>query len=267
MEHRNYRNRKGQTGLQYSAPIKTVKPSDTSVRAEPAAVTGLTRYTLIQAIAAAIIIAVITVIRLFSGNLYQDIQAGIEGEGVAGLDVSDAASQVMSYMQENETFSQLFPASEGKENQGDGAVWTSVILSDNHLDCASKKDLACPVAYTKITSGYGYRTDPFSGQSVLHKGMDMAVPEGSTVLAAGNGVVAACAYDEVGGWYVVIDHGDQLQTYYGHLSKISVKQGDLVCVGQEIALSGNTGKTTGPHLHFEVVDNGQNVDPADYIHV
>ncbi len=267
MEHRNYRNRKGQTGLQYSAPVKTVKPSVTSDKAEPAVVTGLTQYTLIQAIAAAIIIAVITVIRLLSGNLYQDIQTGIEGDGVAGLDISDATSQVMSYMQENETFSQLFPALENKEDQGDGAVWTSSILSDNDNSRLLGKELACPVTFTKITSDYGYRTDPFSGESVFHKGMDMAVPESSCVSAAGDGVVLACDYDEVGGWYVVIDHGNQLQTYYGHLSKISVKQGDLVCEGQKIALSGNTGKTTGPHLHFEVVDHGQNVDPADYIHV
>ena len=267
MEYRNHRNRKGQTGLQYSQPHKVAKPSTTLEKSEPAVVNGFARYTLVQTIAATVVLAVITGVRLFGGNLHQDIQTGMSGEGVAGVNISDAAQQVMSYMKESETFSQLFPAEDVSADQGDGAVWTSDILAADKSNPVSTANLICPIRYTQITSKYGDRVDPFSGQRTFHKGLDMAAPQGSCVLAAQDGVVSVCAYDEVGGWYVVIDHGEQLQTYYGHLSEITVKKGDRVYVGQTIALSGNSGKTTGPHLHFEVVDHGQNVDPAVYIHV
>lgn len=268
MEYRNYRNRKGQTGLAYHAPIKSEKLSEIIKKTEPADVNRLARYTLMQSIAAAVILIVITGIRLISSDTYQDVQTGINGQGVAGAHVSNAAEQVMRYMQESETFSQLFPNESNYAAQGDGAVWTSTILSDCDLvSLNTSEDFVCPVMDAQITSGYGYRTDPFSGEWIFHKGLDMAVPERSRVYSAGDGTVVVCTYDEVGGWYVVVDHGAQLQTYYGHLSKILVNQGELVEKGQVIALSGNSGNTTGPHLHFEVRDQGQNVDPSTYIHV
>ncbi len=268
MEYRNHRNRKGQTGLPYNVPSKSAKTLPVPDKTEPAIVNGFARYTLMQTIAVAVILAVVTAIRLISDNLYQEVQAGVNGQGLAGANISDAAQQVMSYMRESETFSQLFPADDGKSDQGEGAVWTAAVLSDEKAPrLVTKEDLVCPIRYTKITSEYGYRTDPFSGQRTFHTGIDMAAPEGSHVLSAQDGLVSTCKYDEVGGWYIVIDHAGQLQTYYGHLSKILVQEGDNIQAGQMIALSGNSGKTTGPHLHFEVVDRGKNVDPASYLYV
>ena len=267
MEYRNHRNRKGQTGLQYSQSHKIVKSSTVSDKSEPAVVNGMARYMLIQTIAATVILVVITGIRLISGNLHQGIRSGMSGDGVASVDISDAAQQVMAYMKESETFSQLFPPVTATTNQGDGAVWTSDVLLDDGYNALAGVKLTCPIEYTQITSAFGYRDDPFSGELSFHKGLDMAAPRGTNVIAAEDGIVSVCEYDEVGGWYVVIEHVEQLQTYYGHLSEISVKKGDSVIAGQIIALSGNSGKTTGPHLHFEVVDHGQNVDPTGYIHV
>ena len=267
MEYRNHRNRKGQTGLQYSQPHKTSKPSTVSEKSEPAVVNGMARYMLVQTIAATIILVVITGIRLMSGDLHQSIRSGMNGDGVAGTDISNAAQQVVSYMKESETFSQLFPTTATATDQGDGAVWTSDVLSDDKYNALSDVKLTCPIEYTQITSAFGYRDDPFSGERSFHKGLDMAAPKGTCVIAAEDGIVSVCEYDEVGGWYIVMDHAGQLQTYYGHLSEIFVKKGDSVSARQMIALSGNSGKTTGPHLHFEVVDHGQNVDPAGYIHV
>ncbi len=268
MEYRNHRNRKGQTGLPYNVPNKSTKASPVTNKAEPVIVNGFARYTLIQTIAVAVILAVFTAIRLISGNLYQDVQVGMNGQGLAGANISDAAQQVMSYMRESETFSQLFPADDVKSDQGEAAVWTTTVLSEEKTSRWMKKEeLICPIRYTEITSEYGYRTDPFSGQRTFHTGIDMAAPEGNHVFSVHDGLVLLSEYDEVGGWYIVIEHAGQLQTYYGHLSKILVEKGNRVQAGQVIGLSGNSGKTTGPHLHFEVVDHGETVDPTAYIYV
>lgn len=266
MEYRNHRNRKGQTGLPYSIPTKSTQKLTSTDQAEPAVVNGFARYTMVQSIAAAVILAVIVLIRFISGNTYQNIQVGMREGGIAGSNISDAVQQVMSYVQESETFSQLFP-DDATLDQGDGAVWTSSVLAEDELSYSVTTDLVCPIVYTKITSDFGSRTDPFSGQYSFHKGIDMAAQEGSNVHSAADGTVVACDYDEIGGWYIVINHTDCLQTYYGHLSKILVKAGDGIRAGQVIALSGNSGKTTGPHLHFEVVDHGQNMDPMAYLNV
>ena len=112
-----------------------------------------------------------------------------------------------------------------------------------------------PVAGT-ITSPQGYRTDPISGETSYHSGTDIAVPEGTPILAAANGTVTiANALDSWGGsygYYVKLDHGDGLTTLYAHCSSICVTAGQQVKAGEVIAYVGQTGRATGPHLHFEV---------------
>lgn len=122
-----------------------------------------------------------------------------------------------------------------------------------------------PPLQGRISSCYGYRTDPITGKRSYHRGIDIAVAEGTDVLAAMDGTVKASAYSDVGGHYVIIKHENGTESYYGHLQKRTVAKGDIVRQGERIGLSGNTGVTTGPHLHFQLTYNNRTVDPQKHI--
>jgi len=122
-----------------------------------------------------------------------------------------------------------------------------------------------PVESGYITSGYGSRTDPFTGLRTTHPGIDFAGAEGTQVFAVATGIVTEAATANGYGELVEINHGNGYRTRYGHNSKILVKIGDRVLKGQPIALIGSTGRSTGPHVHFELVMNGNTVNPAQYL--
>jgi len=113
-----------------------------------------------------------------------------------------------------------------------------------------------------LTSSFGWREHPVTGGVKFHKGVDIAMPVGREVPAAQAGHVAFAGEQGAYGLTVVINHGNGVSTRYAHLSEIKVASGDPVGNGQTIALSGATGRVTGPHLHFEVLENGEPVDPA-----
>lgn len=116
-----------------------------------------------------------------------------------------------------------------------------------------------------ITSRFGYRMNPFTGQSNMHAGLDLAAAPGSPVYAPADGVVIFASYDESYGKLVSIDHGYGVTTRFGHNSQIYVHVGQRVNKWDVIAAVGNTGRSTGPHLHYEVRINGTPVDPANFI--
>jgi len=123
-----------------------------------------------------------------------------------------------------------------------------------------------PVGKGWLSSYYGVRKDPFTGRPSMHKGLDFAGKEGEDVIATGAGVVTWSG-DRYGyGKLVEIDHGNGLRTRYGHNAQLSVEVGDVVTKGQGIALVGNTGRSTGAHVHYEVLKNGQQVDPLPFIY-
>ncbi|HTX73800.1 MAG TPA: M23 family metallopeptidase, partial [Rectinemataceae bacterium] len=117
-----------------------------------------------------------------------------------------------------------------------------------------------------ITSYYGWRSDPFTGTRSFHNGLDIGVDVGTPVLAAMDGVVAETGYSSISGNYILVAHHAGWSSFYCHLSKILVKDGERVGLGERIALSGNTGYTTGPHLHFSVFKNGRSVNPYNVLH-
>jgi murein DD-endopeptidase MepM/ murein hydrolase activator NlpD len=117
----------------------------------------------------------------------------------------------------------------------------------------------------QITSPFGERTDPTTGGSEYHTGVDFGVPLGTEIKAAADGVVVQAGTNGGYGNSVTIDHGGGMETLYGHLSKVLVSAGQKVKQGDVIGLSGSTGKSTGPHLHFEIRKNGQPVDPMSYL--
>ena len=122
-----------------------------------------------------------------------------------------------------------------------------------------------PVSEGFVGSGYGMRTDPFTGEMSMHTGVDFAAPVGTPILAAAGGVVVSAETRPDFGNMVEIDHGKGVSTMYAHTSRMLVKSGDFVRKGQKIAEVGTTGRSTGPHLHFEVNVNGVPQNPSKYL--
>lgn len=116
-----------------------------------------------------------------------------------------------------------------------------------------------------VSSHYGTRRDPFTGRLARHTGLDIPARHGTPILASGGGRVLSAGYKGAYGQAVVIDHGDGLATLYGHASRLLVRPGEVVMPQQKIALVGSTGRSTGPHLHFEVIRDGQRVEPREYL--
>jgi murein DD-endopeptidase MepM/ murein hydrolase activator NlpD len=122
-----------------------------------------------------------------------------------------------------------------------------------------------PVTQGWISSYFGQRTDPFTGRNAYHRGIDFAGPAGSQVVAVASGVVTY-AKDRFGyGKTVEINHGNGYVTRYAHNQRVLVNPGETIQKGQSIALIGSTGRSTGPHLHFEVLKQGRSVDPMSFI--
>lgn len=122
----------------------------------------------------------------------------------------------------------------------------------------------CP-GYTRISSYFGWREQPLPGASTNHKGMDFAAPTGTPIYAAAAGTVTSAGYSGNAGNLIIINHGNGLQTYYMHCHKIYVRAGQTVSKGQNIAIVGTTGNSTGPHLHFQVMSGGTPVNPQNYL--
>ena len=122
-----------------------------------------------------------------------------------------------------------------------------------------------PIVKGWTSSYYGKRTDPFSGKLAMHKGMDFAGKEGSKIIAVASGVVTWSG-DRYGyGNLIEVNHGNGYTTRYGHNAKLLVEVGDSVVKGQAISLMGSTGRSTGPHVHFEVLKNDRQINPSKFV--
>lgn len=122
-----------------------------------------------------------------------------------------------------------------------------------------------PVEQIELRSLFGNRTDPITHRQAFHAGLDFAADIGTPIYSAAGGKVIVATHHPEFGWMVEVDHGNGLVTRYAHSSRLMVKTGDLVTPHQLIALSGSSGRSTGPHLHFEVIRNGEYADPRNYL--
>ncbi|NOU96503.1 peptidoglycan DD-metalloendopeptidase family protein [Paenibacillus sp. LMG 31456] len=122
-----------------------------------------------------------------------------------------------------------------------------------------------PVDSRTITSGFGLRQDPFTFRPTYHSGYDISAPLNSKVKVTADGVVQSTGSDSLHGNNIVVSHSDGLRTWYMHLNKINVDKGEKVEKGQVIGLVGSTGRSTGNHLHYEVLKNGVSIDPKPYL--
>jgi murein DD-endopeptidase MepM/ murein hydrolase activator NlpD len=116
----------------------------------------------------------------------------------------------------------------------------------------------------RISSVFGSRKDPIHGVQKNHHGLDIAAPEGTDIRSVRDGVVRFAGDRGGYGQVVIVDHGDGLETRYAHCSELIVQEGEKIRAGERIALVGSTGRSTGPHLHFEARQDGQAVDPQDF---
>ena len=149
------------------------------------------------------------------------------------------------------------------------AVGQSLFIPNARLSSASLKQFygmqfQWPVR-GRISSPFGFRSNPFTGLRTFHSAVDIVVNIGSSVTATSDGRVADTGYNSVFGNYIILKHDSGYQSLYAHLSKITVKEGSYISKGSVIGLSGNTGQSTGPHLHFSLFKNGQALDPLKYL--
>ncbi|MEE8399574.1 MAG: M23 family metallopeptidase [Desulfobacterales bacterium] len=148
-------------------------------------------------------------------------------------------------------------------NQGQGFETLIGHLQDQQNILASKPAIQPTNGW--ITSSFGYRTSPFTGKRVFHKALDIATREGTPVIATADGVITFSGKKGLLGNLIVIDHGYGMITKYGHLAKIDMHRGKAVKRGETVGRVGMTGRTTGPHLHYEIQLNGIPVNPKQYI--
>lgn len=160
--------------------------------------------------------------------------------------------------------------SKAADGQGRPIDFSSLTLAKSRSQSMSRLSAApfsggIPLAAARLTSGFGMRRDPLLGGRRAHSGIDLGAPIGSPVIATADGVVRTANWVGGYGLLVALEHGGGTQTRYGHLSRLNVFGGQAVRKGDVIGFVGSTGRSTGPHLHYEVRVNGRAVNPADAI--
>ncbi len=175
-------------------------------------------------------------------------------------DVSPTSLSVPDFMRS------LDELSDQLDKKGQRLSALESVMMDRQLQ-AAVSPVGWPTKGGWESSGFGWRTDPFNGHQEFHEGIDIAARMGSPIYAMADGIVTYAGLNGGYGNMVQINHGNGLSTRYGHASKILVKVGDRVHKGQEIAEVGSTGRSTGPHVHFEVLKDGHEIDPSPYLHL
>jgi murein DD-endopeptidase MepM/ murein hydrolase activator NlpD len=184
-----------------------------------------------------------------------------EAPGLGGASATLLPPQNLSLTDFSEKLSALSRSVESRNDM------LSVVEAQLFEQAVKKKLLPTimPVEAPYNASGFGRRIDPFSGQWAMHEGIDFLADAGTSVVAAAGGVVQFAGFHPQYGFMIDLDHGNDLVTRYAHLSKLFVKDGDVLMRGRRIALTGSTGRSTGPHLHFEVRFRGAAQNPTRFL--
>jgi len=177
-----------------------------------------------------------------------DIAAPVRDARASGIASSD------------EQFKQLFSSWQALDQTGPSTV-SSPIAPTMGVSIPSRG----PLAAASTTSSYGMRTHPVLGGMRAHRGIDLAAPTGTPVYATADGVVGKAEWFSSYGLFVQIAHGSELETRYAHMSRLAVGPGERVRKGDVIGYVGSTGRSTGPHLHYEVRVSGEAVNPIPYM--
>ena len=141
-----------------------------------------------------------------------------------------------------------------------------LFTADSYLDKIQAVPLGAPIP-GRITSGYGRRLDPFTHKPAIHYGIDIQNKRGTKIVATADGKVIETGYDRGYGKFIKIDHGNEFNTLFGHAKKICVRKDQIIKQGQIIGLVGNTGRSTGPHLHYEIHFKKKTINPYKYMKI
>lgn len=192
--------------------------------------------------------------------------------GLAGLNPADIKTKPgqggVLWGERDVTLEELQSALSGLNQVADQRLDVMTVIESRLFEQKIKKSMVPtehPVKDVALGSDFGWRIDPFTGRSALHSGLDFPADVGTPILAAAGGVVVTQQYHPQYGNMVEVDHGNDLVTRYAHASRVVVKQGDLVKRGQKIAEVGSTGRSTGAHLHFEVLVQNVPQDPQKFL--
>lgn len=240
------------------------KPSDKKHSAEK-----INNVILVQLAVCAFLIALVFITSKLSPSAFEFLKT--EYNRIMSVDMSaqelfDSAKNTIQNVSSSlsETTEANPPAEETFDGEGGEDEYSEDTAIAVMSTLGKNKNITAPL-HGQITSRYGYRTNPISGVYGLHTGLDIAQKEGTNIVAAYNGVVKDVGYGDKRGNYVLMEHADGTQTLYCHCSEILVDEYAVIRAGETIALVGNTGWSTGPHLHFEIRINGTSVDPLDYL--
>lgn len=230
--------------------------------------------TIIQIAVCSVVLAAFALLRAFGGNTYTDIKnwylQHMNNSIVAQEQINTIKESFLHAFQSSSSASSQSSSSSASTNS-QPIQGTSVLVSTS--TAAATKSiysqvpvtlsvlLSSPVPNGTVTSAFGWRN------GTLHKGMDIAAPSGTKIYSALPGKVITCTQNSSYGKYLVIDHGNTIETLYAHCSSVLVKNGDTIKYGQPIACVGSTGDATGPHLHFELLIHQINYDPQPMLRV
>ncbi|MFY7835788.1 MAG: M23 family metallopeptidase [Novosphingobium sp.] len=202
--------------------------------------------------------AVVAVVALSSAPAFANSAAS--ADIAAPLRAAEAAKAGVSADRGDDEFRRLFASWQ----QLDNGILPSAKPVTAKRAGVSIPSLA-PVAMTRLSSGYGMRNHPVLGGRRAHKGIDLSAPTGTPIRATADGTVEMADWFGGYGLYVQLDHGAAMETRYGHMSRIAVAAGQQVRKGDVIGYVGSTGRSTGPHLHYEVRVSGEAVNPLPYM--
>lgn len=238
---------------------------------------AFSRIITVQFLACAFIICLIAIVfKLGIANDFKEKYMHLLSEDISVSEVissaKNVADSVMKPISESRTVEIVESKSISEEENISESKEKEVSTKDNRtvaqvMSMFSDSESITPPAHGTVSSLFGYRTDPISGSYKLHSAVDIAVNEGTKVSAAWDGIVTNCGYDNTAGNFVWMVHKNGCETLYCHCSEILVKTGDVIRAGEVVALSGNTGYSTGPHLHFGIKKDGEMVDPLNYLPV
>ncbi len=234
---------------------------------------------LLQTVTVGVILAFGVGIRIFGGEAYVKLSRwyhkNFDGITLASEVLTPKPEEPVKAPQvytENEesTYDEETEITDEYENTGeeydeeiDGTVSGNITNPDSVENTAVQSGVNTFLRPTsgKIVSKYGYRVNPVTGIYCMHNGIDIAAEKGTDIYATLDGTVTLAGFSTTYGYYIIISHSENVETLYAHCSKLKVEKGDIVKKGDLIGLVGSTGRSTGPHLHFEIRVGGYRIDP------
>ena len=217
----------------------------------------------VQSVSCAVVVLAVLLLRLLGGGLFSALGRYFQD----AMQKNALTAAIHALWEEEIAFTTAPTATTTTEISTTTTATTTTSTTTTAATAVSTQTATAPVFGAVVSSAFGYRDNPVTGQKEFHEGLDLAAAEGTPIVAMQAGEVVAA--DSVGagslGKHLTLRHADGVEMCYAHCQTVTVTAGDLVSVGQTVATVGQTGQVTGAHLHWEIRQNGQLVDPANWL--